>query len=141
MTEKGYALSLDALLALFLFMSLLAFLQLNIFPRTEFGLELLSQQQRMDDLFDLLDDNQTLQSMDANAIQQQIDAVNGFQFNYRIEIEEYRYQANDFTLNNSITFGEELANKRTVHGRRLFLTFDNDAIEYYYTAEYWSWLR
>ncbi|MFH1751611.1 MAG: hypothetical protein ABH821_01585 [archaeon] len=142
--SKGFVLSIDALLAVGIFILLSYLVFYHSFEARSNPEAVLMLQQNFNDSLDLMDKERILQSMNESLISSQLDSVLSSQYGWKLKIQEFKYSHNNFELEKEIILGQENLDLNLVdvaRGRRLFLSFDNNTIEYYYNAEYWAWLN
>lgn len=141
--QKGYALSLDAILGVVLFIMLIGVMGSGPFEFREDPYASLELQRNMNDVLDLLDARGLLASMDISEIGNAMQAVMPLQYSWKMEIDEYRYDDGNFLLTASYKFGEWVSDFNNIEhttGSRLFLTFDGEDVNRYYSANYWAWI-
>lgn len=140
--SKGYVLSVDAMLAILIFVTFLIAMSYSLFQESFGTIGELTASKMMGDALDLLDRENILESLDTNRMESEINKVMPSNIFWKIEIEEFRYQANYFMWQHTYSFGNTgamLDDKEFVKGRRIFLTFSGNEIDRFYNLEYWLW--
>lgn len=133
--EKGFAVSMDALLA---FLLLLGALTLLPQPSSWQSTDLYQEKVLGEDLLSVLYLEGTLQSLDENRIAADINRVLPARYSWRLSIRGYEYVAasGDFNLVQDRNFGDAMDSGNFAQTRRLFLVFsDTNAVDGYYNAE------
>ncbi len=141
--RKGHVLSIDAAFAIIILIALIGMMGYFPFMESKNPYAKLNMQRSMNDALDLLDAQKVLQNFDGNGIAQAIGKTMPVQYSWKMRIGKYSYANDEFSGEAELNFGAGDANLSTadvMHGRRLFLTFANNEIEYYYDAEYWVWV-
>lgn len=129
--NRGYIFTTDAAFGIFLMLAMTAFLYYGHPGFEDSSIGIINTQLMMDDVFDILDEKKTLDTFDANQILADINSVMPEHLDYRIRIERFEYGPGGFDLETTLQIGnwtEDLAEIENVHGRRLFLQFDDEEV-------------
>ena len=142
--KKGFALSLDAFLAITIFIVLV--ITANAIFSEEFSpaIEKTSTLKMANDLMDLLDYEDKLENADAQLLEEEINLALPERLDWKMEIETYTYNGVDFDLVSTQLLGdlsEDLTDKDLIKTRRLFLTFEDNQIKNYNNAEFTVWSK
>ncbi len=142
--RKGHILTLDAAFSIVILIALLGVMGYAPMMESNDPYSGLNMQRSMNDALDLLDAQGVLQQFDSNEISTAINSAMPVQYSWRMRIEKFSHANDAFTERDEINFGASDANlsgKALSHGRRLFLTFENNEIAYFYDAQYWIWVK
>ena len=142
--RKGHMLTLDAAFSIVILMALVGIMGYVPLMGSNDPYSGLNMQRSMNDARDLLDAQGVLQQFDSNKISTEINSAMPVQYSWRMRIEKFSYANDSFTEMDEINFGAgdaNLSGKDLMHGRRLFLTFANSEISYFYDAQYWVWVK
>ena len=142
--RRGHILTLDAAFSIVILMALVGIMSYVPLMESNDPYSGLNMQRSMNDALDLLDAQKVLQQFDSNGISTAINSVMPVQYSWKMRIEKFSYANDAFTEEDEINFGASDANlsgRGLMHGRRLFLTFENNEISYFYDAQYWIWVK
>lgn len=142
MRGGGFVLTLDAMLAAAVVLTMLAFAnyQINrseVTQWSEAGMLAAGY-----DAVTVLYNSGDLQSMNASAMEAALSPALQPNYKMRLEVRGYRNISGQFIQSSSAVVGPEAAESAVrAHGRRAFMTFAGDDADTYNIAEFWIWLR
>lgn len=145
---KGFAFTLDALLAMIIALVILT-ATYAMFPKGQQDYFLESYQTKLaNDILIVLDKNGTLETNDQNFIRSSLTSV--LPDNYGARLNVYTYECNGpacdgFIISNHVvpyvvTIDKSMPEGESVLAKRGFLSFQNNKIKYYSIAELRIWL-
>ena len=141
--KRGHVLSIDAAFSIIILIALIGIMSYFPLMESKNPYAKLNMQRSMNDALDLLDAQKILQNFDGNEIAQAVNETMPVQYSWKMRIGKYSYANDEFSREAELNFGAADANflaADVMHGRRLFLTFEDNEIEYFYDAEYWVWV-
>ncbi|MDO8427995.1 MAG: hypothetical protein Q7S92_02165 [Candidatus Diapherotrites archaeon] len=135
-SNKGYALILDAVLAMIIFISLYTLLANYSFNEKN-SLGTINVQKRINDTLDLLDERNALESLNADLLTRLINSSLPANWKWKLTLKEYTFSENQFSLVSEQKLGNTFNSNtgKQNKGRRMFLTFKDGKIYRYYLAE------
>ncbi len=139
--SKGFALSIDALLAIVIAAILIftiAFLSGNA---KESQYQNLIMKKQINDVLIVMDKTGEFASMNSTLINASITELFPSSYSWRLKMSYYNY-SNGFELEDGFIIGNnQSASDETIESHREFITFSNSSVIYYGTAELVVWLR
>jgi hypothetical protein len=139
-SQKGFSFSFDALLAMFLFVGVLAFLSL---PGESFDTQKLIQKQTTIDLIEASVKLDKLQDFNQIEIEEFFTNNLPTQYDYRINIDSYTSNGS-FSLDSEYSFGnttEDLNEIDYALAKKIFLNFNSGQIENFNSAKLLVWVK
>lgn len=137
---KGYIFSLDALLAMLLFISSAALLPV-LFSLDEQPSTSLISINEANDVVNVLLKNNVFQGMIKQDIQKQLVKLMPKGLKNRVEVKTYTKAGSTFTLSQTVTIGGAVPGNTFVYkGKKFFLTFSGKRISRYGEIDYWVWM-
>lgn len=140
--QKGYAISIDAIFAIIVFMAMISLINYESFGSSTTAIAKLEIQKNMDDVLQALDKKETLQTLNATLIESKINALLPANYKWVLTIEVFEDTREGFEKLSETSFGhtdESRAGEELIGGRRLFLIFDGAEISRYCSAKYLVW--
>lgn len=142
MNNRGFILTLDAVFAAFIVLTILGYANylVNRSDVTQWSeYRMLSTGY---DIIAMLYSTGTLQAMNESSIQNAITQVLPANYEMRLEIKSYKNIGGTLVPTLSITAGPDVKDSAVrTRGRRTFLTFSNNNVDSYGVAEFWIWLK
>lgn len=143
---KGFVFSVELFLAMFFLAGIFSTLLYSFLEGEPGPISKLEMKRHAVDLLKVLDETGKLDTFDAGQMGTDLNIYKSKQYRMRLEIERYSFNDSNgsFDVESTIELGDELpsdGNADVLFGRRLFLTFENDAIDNFHNAMYWVWLK
>jgi hypothetical protein len=142
MGRRGFVLTLDAAIAMFVVLSVLAYSDalLNdsrVGQWSEYRLLVAGQ-----DIAAALYSRGMLQSADQAALETAVNESLPPNYGMKLEVRSYRLIAGQFVNTKTVNVGPPVPDSAVqAGGRRTFITFSGGGVDSYGVAEYWVWLR
>jgi hypothetical protein len=142
-SAKGYVLLFDALLAIVIFSLLLsATTDVQLDENKTFGK--IQLQKQLNDSLDLLDKRDTLESLDPNVLEDNLNAILPPNVDWRLTLTGYEFKNDEFKFKQTVQAGNLSAslNDRELNtSERIFFTIKNEAVDQYFIAVLEAWLK
>jgi ABC-type sulfate transport system permease component len=140
--RKGFALTLDVTLAIFIFLALLALILAFASKAQEDPLPEVLMQKTSNDILALLQKKNVLQSFNSTLISSELERLQHPNFQTRLEISRYRFENGSFVLQDALQVNDLPAETRTtIAGKRLIIDSGNSSTEYYISINYFTWMK
>lgn len=142
---KGFVFSVELFLALMLLAGVFPALLYSFLEGEPGPVSRLEMKRHAVDLLKVLDETGKLDSFDAGQIGTDLNIYKSKQYGMHLTVERYSFNDSNgtFALEDSIDLGDGLPydGNDVVFGRRLFLSFQNNAVQHFNNAMYWVWLK